>query len=262
VSSSRKADFLIPGGLLVLSFVPAVAGTFRVVQLTVGAEITPDNARFFAAPLPVVLHIVSSVIYSIAGAFQFSPGFRRRRPQWHRAAGRVLIPCGLIVAFSALWMNQSFPLGNLKGPGVADYDGRSLYAIRLVVGSAMAVFLCLGVATILKRDFRSHGAWMIRAYALGLGAGTQAFTHIPWFLFPSIHGELTRTLCMAAGWAINAAVAEWAIARAARPESRAPEVVATDHSTNPIVTILPRPIDRPHHGPAAAVGPAVVRQHA
>ena len=44
-------------------------------------------------------------------------------------------------------------------------------------------------------------------------AGTQAFTHLPWFLFPSIQGELARTLFMGAGWAINLAVAEWIIAR-------------------------------------------------
>jgi hypothetical protein len=59
-------------------------------------------------------------------------------------------------------------------------------------------------------------AMMLRSYALGLGAGTQALTHIPhipWFLFPSIHGEFARTVFMVAGWAINLAVAEWLIAR-------------------------------------------------
>jgi hypothetical protein len=50
---------LIPAGLIALSIVPVVAGAFRLVQLGGGAEITPENARFFAAPLPVVLHIVS-----------------------------------------------------------------------------------------------------------------------------------------------------------------------------------------------------------
>lgn len=216
MSSSSKADVLIPGGLLVLSFAPVVGGVLRVAQLAGGAEITAENARFFAAPLPVGLHIVSSVIFCIAGAFQFAPGFRRRRPHWHRAAGRVFILCGLVAALSALWLTQFFPLGNFTGSRVADFDGRSLYVIRLVVGSAMAVFLGLGVATIVQRDFRSHGAWMIRAYALGLGAGTQAITHIPWFLFPSIRGELARTLCMAAAWAVNAAVAEGVIARTSR----------------------------------------------
>jgi uncharacterized membrane protein len=38
------------------------------------------------------------------GAFQFSSRVRRRRPGWHRMAGRVLVVLGLAVAFSALWM--------------------------------------------------------------------------------------------------------------------------------------------------------------
>jgi len=116
MTSSAKADWLIPAGLIALSFIPTVAGTFRMVQLGGGAEITPDSARFFAAPLPVVLHIVSSVIFCVLGAFQFSPSFRRRKPNWHRAAGRMLIPCGLVAALAGLWMTQFYPS--------VDFDGR------------------------------------------------------------------------------------------------------------------------------------------
>ncbi len=213
MTSLSKADWLIPAGLIALSSVPLVAGTIRVAELLQGVEISPDNARFVAAPLPIVLHILSAAVYCLLGAFQFSPGFRRRNPKWHRAAGRILIPCGLVAALSALWMTQFHPLGNFKGPLVADFDGRFLYVIRLLVGSAMTLFLTLGVVAILRRDFQQHGAWMIRAYALGLGAGTQVFTHIPWILFPDIRGEFARTLFMGAGWAINAAVAEWLIFR-------------------------------------------------
>ena len=75
----------------------------------------------------------------------------------------------------------------------------------------MVLFISLGFAAIRRRDFARHGAWMMRGYALGLGAGTQALTHLPWFLFPAIQGELTRALCMGAGWAINLVVAEWII---------------------------------------------------
>ena len=208
-----KSEWLIPAGLIALSFIPIVAGTFRVVGLGSDVEITVDNARFFAAPLPVVMHIISTVIYCVLGAFQFSPSFRRRKPNWHRVAGRILIPCGLVVALSGLWMTQFYPLANY--PPV-NFDGPVLYAIRLLVGSAMALCLCLGFAAIRKRDISHHRAWMMRSYALGLGAGTQVFTHLPMFLFPSIQGELARTLCMGAGWAINLAVAEWLISRERR----------------------------------------------
>jgi hypothetical protein len=85
--SSTKSDWLIPGALIALSMVPAVAGIVRLAQLASRANITPENARFFAAPLPVLLHIPAVIVYSILGAFQFSPGFRRRWRGWHRAAG-------------------------------------------------------------------------------------------------------------------------------------------------------------------------------
>ncbi len=207
---SRKTDWLIPTGLIALSFIPIAAGTFRIAQLWSGAEVTPDNARFFAAPLPVNLHILSSVIYCVLGALQFSPGFRNSKPGWHRLAGRVLVPCGLIAALSALWMTQFYPRG-INTP--ASFDGPFVYAMRLYTGSAMVLFLCLGLAAILRRDIAQHCAWMMRSYALGLGAGTQVLTHLPWFLFPSVQGVSARAIFMGAGWAINLAVAEWLIAR-------------------------------------------------
>ena len=219
VRTRVTAAWLVPTALLLLSAVPIVAGTFRISELTGGAAVTEDNARFFASPLPVVLHIVSASLYSVLGAFQFAPGFQRRRPDWHRSAGRVLVPSGLVAALSGLWMTHFYPW--------PDYDGELLYALRLLFGSAMVLSLGLGVAAVLRRDFAGHGAWMIRAYAIGLGAGTQVLTHLPLLLFPAVLGELTRALCMGAGWVVNLAVAEWLIRkRLARPR-RAPSVSAS-----------------------------------
>src|SRR5438105_946422 len=52
-------------------------------------------------------------------------------------------------------------------------DGESLVVVRLVVGSAMLASIVLAVVAIRRRDFTSHGAWMTRAYAIALGAGTR-----------------------------------------------------------------------------------------
>lgn len=46
--------------LILSSLVPAVSGTVRLVELAGGAEITPANARFFASPFPVALHVAGS----------------------------------------------------------------------------------------------------------------------------------------------------------------------------------------------------------
>jgi uncharacterized membrane protein len=208
MSIPEKADWPIPSALLALGFIPMAAGIVRLQQIGLGADITPDNARFLAAPLPVVLHIVSACLFSVFGALQFAPGLRRRNPGWHRWVGRMLVPCGLVGALTGLWMTQFYPRG-VASP--ASFDGPFVYAMRLVAGSAMALSLCLGLAAVLRRDIPRHRAWMMRAYALGLGAGTQVLTHLPWFLIPSIQGEVARSLFMGAGWAINVAVAEWLI---------------------------------------------------
>ena len=213
---SEKGVGRVPALLIALSAVPVIAGVVRVVGLAGGAEVTPENARFFAAPVSAVLHIVSVSVWCVLGAFQFSSGLRRRSPGWHRAAGRVLVPIGLAAALSGLWLTRTYP--------PADHDGPLLHAIRLVVGSAMVLFICLGFVAIRRRDIAAHRAWMVRGYALGLGAGTQVLTHVPWLLFGGIRDELSRALAMGAGWAINLAVAEWILRRrpalAARSRAR------------------------------------------
>lgn len=201
----NRAEWLIPAGLILLSAVPALAGAARLVELTGGAEVTPENARFFAMPLPVVVHILGAILYSVLGAFQFAPGIRRRRPKWHRAAGRLLVPCGLAVALSGLWMARFYPW--------PDGDGEMLYAMRLLFGSAMLLSIVFGTIAIRRREYARHGDWMIRGYAIGLGAGTQVLTHVPWVLLFGMPDEFTRAMLMGAGWVINMAVAEWVIQR-------------------------------------------------
>jgi len=101
-----------------------------------------------------------------------------------------------------------------------------LYGLRLLFGSAMLLSILLGVAAILRRDFAQHGAWMMRGYAIGLGAGTQVLTHLPWLLILGIPDELTRALLMGAGWVINLAVAEWIIRRRPAQPTRTSFVAA------------------------------------
>jgi len=201
----RRSDWLIPASLVLLSLVPAIAGTARLAELASGAEATPANARFVAQPIPVVLHILSVIPYSILGAVQFSPGFRRRNRPWHRAAGRVLGVCGLIAALSGLWMAHFYPW--------PAGDGFGVYIERLVFGTAMLASIVLGLDAVRRRDFKVHGEWMIRAYAIGLGAGTQVLTHLPWFILVGKPGESARTVLMGGAWVINVLVAEWIIRR-------------------------------------------------
>ena len=209
---ARSATWLVVG-LLLLSVVPLVAGAFRLTELAGGADIIPADARFTASPLPVVLHILSAGVYTILGAFQFAPGFRRRRPGWHRAVGWLLVLCGLLVGLSALWMTLFYP----RPAGTGDL---LLSAFRLLFGSAMVVSILLGIVTIRRGDVIGHGAWMMRGYAIGLGAGTQVLTLMAGELIAGPPSELSRALLNGAGWVFNLAFAEWAIRKRPAPPAR------------------------------------------
>jgi hypothetical protein len=92
-------------------------------------------------------------------------------------------------------------------------DGDFLSALRLLFGSAMIVSIVLSFAAIRRRDVVQHRAWMMRAYAIGLGAGTQALVLMVGEMIAGKPSEISRALLMGACWVINLAVAEWVIRR-------------------------------------------------
>ncbi len=201
----------VPVGLVALAAIPVLGGTGRLVELLGGPAVLPADLRFAASPAPLVVHVVAAVVYAVLGAFQFSASLRRRRPRWHRRAGRLLVVLGLAVALSGLWMTLLYPR--------KEGTGELLYLFRLIASSGMGISIVLGLAAIRSRDIARHRAWMTRAYALALGAGTQAFT--VGFGEAVFGAGVVRTdLMMGAGWVINLAVAEWVIRRPAARRAR------------------------------------------
>jgi hypothetical protein len=204
-----RADFKVPAWLIALSVVPTLGGVVRLISVSGHTKVTPDNARFLHAPTAVVIHVICATLYCLIGAFQFSPGFRLRWPSWHRRAGRVLALFGLAAGVSGAWMTMFYRIPpSMQGP--------ILYAVRLAVASGMVASIILGVLSIRQRDVARHEAFMIRAYALGQGAGTQVLVLLPWMLISGEAGGLTRDLLMTLAWAINVVVAEWIIRRKPR----------------------------------------------
>ena len=199
-----RSEWMILAGLFVLSFIPVSAGIFRLVELEGGAAMLPENLRVTAAPIPVVLHIVCVALYCYLGAFQFLPSIRRHNPTLHRYNGRLMVVSGIVSALSGLWMTHfySFPYG---------LQGDLLYSVRILLGSAMIVFVVLGVAAILRRDTVRHSSWMIRAYAIGQGASTQGLLLMPLSIISEEPSGFPRDILMTFAWIINISVAEWII---------------------------------------------------
>jgi hypothetical protein len=226
-----KADWKIPALLLVLSIVPMLGGIARLSHMSGASAATPANARFAAAPIPIVIHVVTATLYSLLGAFQFTKAFRVRWPGLHRRAGRVLAVCGLLAGMSGLWMAAFYPIPvPLQGP--------LLRGVRLVVGLAMVASILVAWSSILRRNVPRHEAFMIRAYALAQGAGTQVLILGPWMLLGGQGVGLTRDLLMTLSWAVNIGLAEliiWARQR----------------------TTTARSFNRPQPGPAPRAVPGV-----
>ena len=198
-AAGARPGRLVPAALVALSLIPIVSGSARLVELAGGPPLLP--ARSDPSSVPLVVHIVSVIVYAVLGAFQFSA--RLRRTGWRRRAGRLLVVAGLAVALSAVWMTLFYPRSE---------GGDLLLVFRLLAASGMLMSIVLGFLAIRRRDIPMHRAWMIRAYAIALAAGTQVFTlGFGEAIFGS--SDLSIALLQAAGWVINLAVAEWFIAR-------------------------------------------------
>lgn len=205
------SSWRIPVALVALVIVPLVAGSLRILEVTGGPHLLPVNPRIADSSAPLVIHVVAAGVFAVGGAFQFPARLRRRHRTWHRRAGRVLVAAGLLVAGSGIWMTLFYP----DAPG-----GDLLWTARLVAGSAAAVSLVLGFTAIRRRDFGAHRAWMIRAYALSVAAGTQTLTQ---GVGEGVFGvtELSTGLSVSSAWLINALIAEWVIRYPAARRARA-----------------------------------------
>ena len=204
MSSSSRPSWKLLGSLVMLSLVPVIAGVVRLSGLASGGGVIPENARFVAMPTPVVLHIVCASMFCVLGAFQFDSALRQRFPRLHRIAGRVAAPCGIVAALTGLWMTAAYAIP-------AELQGPLLYGVRMVVGLAMTLAVVVSVRAVLQRRITQHKAWMVRAYAMGQGAGTQVLILLPVSLLAGAPTFIFRDVLMASAWGLNMAFAEWVI---------------------------------------------------
>ena len=205
MTHAARIDWKVPLTLLLLSAIPIAAGIARLAGLADAPEISTENARFVEAPLAVFVHILSASLFCILGAFQFSSKLRQRSPQWHRVSGRIVVAGGMFAALSGLWMTVTYPIP-------PELQGGLLYTVRVCVGLAMVLSIFRAVsAAVMGGDIATHRAWMIRAYALGQGAGMQVVVLLPWMLVIGKPTVFQRDMLMSLAWLINLIVAERAI---------------------------------------------------
>ena len=164
--------FTKPGIVLAALYFGTLLGTIlavvQVVQIPLAA-LPEDSRHLTATPVWHFMHVVGGATFGVLGPIQFSRVLMCKYGFLHRFMGRVFVAAGLMISLSSLGLLWHFP-GTYS---VAVSSGRLLFGVAL--GAALAI----AMHAIRKRDFTRHRNWMIRAYAIGIGA-----TVVSMFFFP------------------------------------------------------------------------------
>lgn len=176
-----------------------IGGTlYRLAEIVLTGHWAFDFNPAHVDRLPLFLHCLAMITFLVLGAFQLSNKFRVNSPKRHRILGRIAGFGAIIGGLTGVWMTLlhleiSTPL---------------LLAGRLLFGSAMALFIVFAIRAAIRRDFRTHRAWVIRSYAIALNAGTLGLIYLPVVIIFGEATPLVEDAIQVAGWMINLAVAE------------------------------------------------------
>lgn len=159
---------VVPAALYFGTLLTIILALMQVVQIPLGA-LPEDSLRLTAAPIWHFMHVLGGATFGILGPIQFSRVLMRKYGRLHRVMGRVFVAAGAMISLSSLSLLWHFP----DTYSVAMNGGRLLFGIALGVALAMAMY------TIRKRHFTGHRNWMIRAYAIGMGATAVTMVFFP-----------------------------------------------------------------------------------
>jgi hypothetical protein len=189
--------------LLGLSAIPILAAVPLLVQIPLG-DLPPQSARYNAVSISLFVHAAGGILFGLLGPIQFARAQGRRYGRWHRIMGRVFWAAGMLLALSSLRLLWQFP----------DAATWILRLARLAASLGLIAALILGLRAAIMRDMPRHRAWMIRAYAIGMGAATIALVMFPIYLITGAPlSGYASDIAFVGSWVLNIAAAEWVIRR-------------------------------------------------
>ena len=176
-------------GLAFLTTIPVLTALVQVVQIPTGTY-PDDSARLAFAPIAWFAHVLAGVAFGITGPVQFVRALRHRFGALHRVSGRIFVVSGAVLGLSGL---------------------------------ALLGALALALAAIRDRDVMRHRAWMIRAYAIGMGLGAVGLVFFPIYLVTGrAPTGLGSDLLFVGSWLMSILLGETIIRRTSRPSVQVP----------------------------------------
>ena len=187
--------------LLIATIIPIVTAGIRVYQVPTG-QMPDDAVKFAVVPVSMFVHSLGGMLFGLLGPLQFAGVLKRRFGRLHRITGRIFVVSGLMLGLSSLQLLAEFP----------DASTWVLISARLAAGLGLSLALIWAIFAIRRGNVEQHRAWMIRAYAIGMGAATISFIMLPIYLITGKPVEgYAADLLFVASWVINIAIAEWVI---------------------------------------------------
>jgi len=168
-----QRNTLMVAALFLLFAIPGIPAIFIVLLVLLGPVESPQlmalvNARYYAAPWPLLLHGISSVAFFLTVPWQFSPALRQQAPRWHRNSGRIVLLSAYVMALSAIWLHHSLTPDELG----MRYVGLLLMSAGIVLTFSLAFY------AVLHGQIAAHRRWMCRAMAIVLAAVTPLFLDV------------------------------------------------------------------------------------
>ncbi len=162
---------VVPAALFFGTLLTIVLALVQAVQIPLGA-LPEDSLRLSTAPVWHFMHVLGGATFGILGPIQFSRVLMRKYGLLHRVMGRVFVAAGAMISLSSLSLLWHFP----------DTYSVAISSGRLLFGIALGVALAIAMQAIRKRDFIRHRNWVIRAYAIGMGATAVTMVFFPIYL--------------------------------------------------------------------------------
>jgi hypothetical protein len=191
---------LLTSGAAILRLVIIARPDARAIATS--AELADTTKRFDERynrhPVMGALHVAPALLFMAAAPLQFSKRIRARWICFHRWSGRILLAAGIGSIIVGLALVPALPL----------FGGRNAAAAVYFFGP---IFLfCAGKAWyhVRRREIALHREWVIRTFAIALGASTDRVMLL--LLFALTHASMEELfgISLWLGWSINLVIAE------------------------------------------------------
>lgn len=154
--------------------------------------------RYLEHPLIVAAHMLSGIMFITLAPFQFIKKIRSKNLGRHRQLGRVLVVCALISGIYGLAATVALPaFGGLASETAGWFFG------PVFIFAILRAFWCAR-----NKNITQHREWMIRAFALGLGVGTQRVILIVLMMSTGYGFEASFGPALWLGFGLNLLIAE------------------------------------------------------